>query len=1274
MSKATSAFTHLHLHTEYSLLDGGNTVKKLVQRVKELGMDAVAVTDHGNLHAAMEFHAEAIVQGIKPILGIEAYVAPLERQRRTKETLGPNFGFHLVLLAESQTGWRNLLRLSSDAYLKGFYHRPRMDKSTLASWSEGIIAINGHLGSSLAWHLVKYEETGDEQHYEAACEEARWHADTFKANANGDPCFFVELQVHDVQLQLAINPHLKRLAAELNLPLVGDNDAHFLRAEDHDAHDTLCCISMGRTKDDDSRFKYPRDLYVKSPEQMAALFHDCPEAVQNAVAIGRRCNVDIDFSANHAPVVHAHGPDDKPVWDGKTDRTDWYNAYCQQFELLPFDEERDTNIKAQDLEQDCDRVLHRLCEAGLIWRYGADGVTDAISSRLTRELTILADKHISAYFLIVWDFVNWARQRGIPANARGSGVGTMVGYVLGLSNACPEQYGLLFERFTDPNRSEYPDIDIDICQDGRSEVIRYVREKYGHVAQIITFGRLKARAAIKDVSRVFGLLPQEGQRLANLVPSELNITIADALEKGQDIKAEYDSNPQSRRVIDEAQNLEHHARHAGVHAAGVVVATQPLENIVPLCRVSGNEEAVTQWDGPTCEKVGLLKMDFLGLRTLSTLELAKRFIRETLDENAIHSAVGRTTGDGGPHPLDLDAIPMDDQYVLELFRRGETSGVFQFESGGMRQLLREMKPDRLEDLIAANALYRPGPMDLIPEYCARKHGTSVVPQVHEVVDGFTAETYGIMVYQEQVMQIVHGLGDVPLRDAYTLIKAISKKKMAVIDAVRPKFIEGAGEKGLAEREAQRLFDLILRFAGYGFNKSHSTGYAIIAYQTAWLKTFYPVQYMAAVLTFESAAKKTEDWAPYLDECRQVRFSDDTVATPHRGISVNPPDINQSAASFTVVYDTPGDHTALEGLIRFGLGAIKGVGAAAVDAIVAERDRNGRFRSLWDLCERVPGRGANRATLEALVSAGALDSLHGTDQRGSVFATIEKAMKAGSSHAKDLAAGQGGLFGGPSDDGNGSPSIEDPPLEQAVPWTDRQLLGAEREHLGFHVSGHPLDEYDNLLKVYRTSGIPALSSLRNGARAVVGAVVSGCRIVTPSKGRNAGQRMAILTLQDRTGSIEAVLFPDAFRKCGELAIIDQVVFAVGEVGDRNGDRQMVADRLIAPQDAPRFLTERIELNLGRVSPEDERELRNRFDMAAGLLRRSGAARVADGARPAEVYLRMDNGSESFTWRSKMRIVPHEELLGQLQGLLGGDTVRLIGRIPEGQPDANRRYRR
>ena len=598
VAASPGGFVHLHLHTEYSLLDGGNKISKLVARVKELGMHAVAVTDHGNLYGAIEFYSKAKASDVKPILGIEAYVAPNDRRDR-KHTGIADGGFHLVLLAENNIGWQNLLKLSSDSFLNGFYYKPRMDKSTLAQWGDGLIAINGHLGSSLAHHLLQYQQTNNEAHWNAALDEARWHADVFKPNEAGQPRFFIELQRNGVIEQDRINPLLIKLARELNLPLVCDNDAHFLLAEDYEIHDSLCCISMGKTKDEQNRLRYPRDLYVKSPQMMADLFRDLPEAIQNSERIAARCNVELRFGENHAPLVKVAQHSDLPPFSGG-DATAWFNDLCSRFELLPVSSE-DVRTAQDELTRGCDHAMRTLCDAGVIWRYGVDGVTDTIRKRLDRELKILADKGISAYFLIVWDFVNWARQRGIPAAARGSGVGTMVGYVLGLSNSCPERYGLLFERFTDPDRSEFPDIDIDICQDGRASVINYVRQKYGHVAQIITFGRLKAKAAIKDVARVNGLSPGEGQRLANLVPNELFITIDAALQKEPDFKAEYQNNPVSRKVIDTAHELEDHARHAGVHAAGVVIATQPLDNIVPLCKASGNDDVVTQWDGPTCE-------------------------------------------------------------------------------------------------------------------------------------------------------------------------------------------------------------------------------------------------------------------------------------------------------------------------------------------------------------------------------------------------------------------------------------------------------------------------------------------------------------------------------------------------------------------------------------------------------------------------------------------------------------------------------------------------
>ena len=1254
------SFAHLHLHTEYSLLDGGNRINRLMDRVAELGMDTVAITDHGNLCGCVEFYHAARKRNLKPILGIEAYVAVGDRRQRGGGT-SKGGGDHLVLLAENQAGWSNLLKLSSDAYLNGFYYKPRMDHETLSEWSDGLIAINGHLGSSIARALVKFHRTDDEEHWQAAVDEARWHADTFGVNDKGEPCFFIELQRAGVKDQDDINPLLIRLARELDLPLVCDNDVHFLNADDYDVHDTLCCISMQKNKDDDSRLHYPTDLYLKSPEEMAELFDDLPEAIESARNIGARCNVELDFDSSHVPLVRVEGPTEPTPYSGG-DLTEWFSDHCSKFELAPFDAVHAKDITVDDVERECDAALQSLCEAGLIWRYGPEGVTEEIRERCNRELRILVDKHISAYFLICWDFVNWARQRGIPANARGSGVGTMVGYILGLSNACPVEYGLLFERFTDPDRSEYPDIDIDICQDGRTDVINYVREKYGHVAQIITFGRLKARAAIKDVARVHGLPAQEGQRLANLVPNELNITIDEALEQEPELVSECDGNPVVRRVIDQARALEHHARHAGVHAAGVVVATQPLETIVPLYKASGSDDVITQWDGPTCESVGLLKMDFLGLRTLSTIELAVKQIREHFDDDAIWRAVGRTPGDG-PHPLDLDRLTYEDQTVLDIFRRGDTAGVFQFESAGMRRLLRDMVPDRILDLIAANALYRPGPMDLIPDYCERKHGTQEVVPIHPVVDEFTRETYGIMVYQEQVMQILHGLGDLPLRDAYTLIKAISKKKEQVIEAQRVVFINGADEKGLDKQKANDLYDLILKFAGYGFNKSHSTGYAIVAYQTAYLKTWFPVQYMAAVLTYESSARKTEDWAPYLEDCRKTRFADHTEESPNVGIAIHPPSINISQASFTVAWEEGEVPTNTNGHIRFGLGAIKGVGKIAIESIIEERGKGGPFTSLHDLCARLSSRTVNRATLEALIESGALDELHGVEQRSSMLASLDEAISIGQSAAADKAAGQNTMFG-MFEDNETDETVPEVNLHVVPAWDQTETLSRERTRLGFHVSGHPLDTLTDSIMTYCSNGVSSIKDCQQDEGVIVAGVIADHRIITLQRGRNAGQKMAVIMLQDRVASVECVLFTEAYLANAELVQPGAVVFAEGHVDHKRGEPQIVIQQIHPPGEATSRLGGSLEIDLGPALGSDDGG--NTLALVSGLLKR-GSAKAVQGNSAAEVNLRMPANGCDVELRSSTRVVLEPTLISELRSTLGRESaVRIHGRRPKSAP--------
>ncbi|MFG0328857.1 MAG: DNA polymerase III subunit alpha [Phycisphaerales bacterium] len=1256
-AESSRRFVHLHLHTEYSLLDGGNRVDRLVKRVKELGMDAVAVTDHGNLFGLVEFYQKAKAAGIKPILGIEAYVAPGDRRDRTYTGVQDG-GFHLVLLAENETGYRHLLKLSSDSFLNGFYYKPRMDKETLAAWGDGLIAINGHLGSSLAFHLLEYERSGAEKHWSAAVAEAEWHRDTFGVNENGEPRFFVELQRHSVPEQHSINPHLIRLAEELDLPLVCDNDAHFLTADDYDAHDSLCCISMGKTKDEQNRLRYPVDLYVKSPAEMWESFEDRPDAMENTVRIAERCRVDLDFEKSYAPVVDPLVPDDRLEFNGG-DRTAWYKAYCSRFELRPFDSTSDEAPDPDELKNRCDDALRLLAEAGLLWRYGRDGVTDEIRARLERELKILADKTISAYFLIVWDFVNWARQNGIPANARGSGVGTMVGYCLGLSNACPVEYGLLFERFTDPDRSEYPDIDIDLCQDGRPRVIDYVRRKYGHVAQIITFGTLKARAAIKDVGRVLGFPPAETQRFANLVPEGLKVTIQDALDQEPDLRAEYDSNPEVKRLLDTAQRLEGHTRHCGIHAAGVVVATQPLDTIIPLCRPTGSAaqegDLLTQWDGPTVEKVGLLKMDFLGLRTLSIIERSKALIRESLTEEVIRETLGVTDPD--QDALDLELLSYDDPRVFELFQRGDTAGVFQFESGGMRKLLMEMKPDRLEDLIAANALYRPGPMDLIPDYNKRKHGIEPVPSVHPIVDQFTAETYGVMVYQEQVMQICHELGGIPLRSAYTLIKAISKKKESVINAQRPVFLDGAVAQGLDRSKADELFELILKFAGYGFNKSHSTGYAIVAYQTAYLKTFFPNQYMAAVLTYESQAQKVAGWIQYLEDCRKTKFPDG-----HSGIEVRPPDINLSDADFAVVFGDDESRDVNHGHVRFGLKALKGAGEKAILAIIDERRTHGPFRSMYDFCERVPLSVVNKATIEALVKSGAFDSVHGMEARSAMVAGIDSAVKAGQSLAADRAAGQASLFGGGADT-NAAETVAapieetEPPLPRVREWSTQEALAHEKDTLGFYVSSHPLDQWKNYLTTFGTATTRTAGDLAHETPLVIGGLITRVRPTFVRNGRSAGQKMAMITLEDLDGQIDGVLFSEVYAKYGELLQLDSVIFLVGECDRSRGEPNIRVRQVITVDRAAAELAGGID-----ISMRDDEDATATLNCLAGILRQHAKLNGSRG-KPVPVRLHLHAAHKEVTVEpERLRVAATEELLGHVRDLLGAEAVRLVGGGP------------
>ena len=1146
MPYPTNSFVHLHGHSHYSLLDGGATIDNLLKRTKELGMPAIALTDHGNLFGAVEWYSTAKKYDLKGIIGCELYVAPASRFDKDSHGIS-EAAYHLPVIVKNHAGWKNMLKLASLAYTEGFYYRPRVDKETLAKYHEGIVAINGHFGTEVSSMIEK----GD---MEGAIAVAGQYKDIF-----GDD-FYIELQNHFQPEQIAMLPKLLEVARRAGVPVVATNDHHFLLKEDHHAHDALCCISMGKTLADENRLKYSAELHLKSPAEMRAIFKDIPEACDNTLKIAEQVDLKLDFDTRYAPVYTP------PAVNGKTSTPEEY--------------------------------LRELCLEGLAEKFGAldqlppEQLT-RLMERLDYELQVICSKGFASYFLIVWDFCNYAKNNGIPVGARGSGVGTLVGYVLSLCNVDPLRYDLLFERFMDPQRSAMPDIDTDICQEGRGKIIEYVRKKYGNVCQIITFNTLGAKAAIKDVGRVLGMPIQETDKITKLIPGGPNVCLDDAV-KIPDIKKMIDESAQIQNLFTIARRLEGLCRNAGMHAAGVIVCDKPLDEIVPLYK--NGDDIMTQWDGPTCEKVGLLKMDFLGLRTLTIIERALDLIQKDLESGKLTPPAGlnlpfkqapKDSSLIAHHSslrIDIDRIDITDQKVfLEVFQKGLTKGVFQFESGGMKDLLMKMKPDRIEDLIAANALYRPGPMDLIPDYCARKHGKQAVPSLHELADPVLAETYGVMVYQEQVMRIFNRLGNIPLRRAYDIIKAISKKKVETIAKEKVAFLDGAISHGLTKEQANEIFDNIEKFAGYGFNKSHSTRYAFIAYQTAWLKTYFPAQYMAALLTFEmiDQAKTVE----YIDECRHIHIPQDArVAASQRdglpqkiGIDILPPDINQSDADFTVVTDDHGIPS-----IRFGLAAIKGVGDKAVQSIMANRNAgvspavgggsnagvspanaagtpHGNpgpsspikpYKSLFDFCERVDLRVVNKSVIESLIKCGAFDALHPV--RAAAFATVETASRMAQTAQEAKRAGQELLFGASATGTNvGALATLEPKLPTIPEWPKNEKMALEKSVLGFYVTNHPLRDIESLFQSYITLDTQSVKSASDKSQGIMGGLISKTRLMTTKSGPNAGSRWAILLIEDLVGSMEIVLYSNEYQRFQEVLKGgagggDQVLFFEGQV--------------------------------------------------------------------------------------------------------------------------------
>jgi DNA polymerase-3 subunit alpha len=1076
-------FTHLHVHSQYSLLDGAIKFEELFARCKELGMDSVAITDHGNLFGAVEFYTKSKDMGVKPIIGIEAYVAPGSRLDKDKSGGIADAAYHLILLAENNKGWQNLIDLSSIGYIDGFYYRPRIDKEVLAKYSEGLICTSACLKGEIAAALAR----GDEAAAEAV---AHSYLAIF-----GKERFFIEIQEHESLDAPEVRQPLIALARKLGIGLVATNDVHFLSSTDYDAHEVLCCLNMGRLISDESRLRYPKDVYLKSSEEMREMFADVPEACDNTLAIAARCNVKLDLSTRHAPVY-------RPA-DGSTP----------------------------------DDFLRKKCYEGAKGRY--DKVTPEVEARLERELNVIQEKGFSSYFLIVWDFCNYAMENGIPVGARGSGVGTIVGYCLGLCDVDPLKYGLLFERFMDPERNEMPDIDIDICQDGRGKVIDYVREKYGHVAQIITFGTMKARLVIRDVCRVLSVPLAEADRLAKLVPATLNMTLDEAIRLEPELRKAYEDDPVIKKVLDIGRKLEGLARHAGVHAAGVVVADEPLTKYVPLYKQPNSDDLITQFEGPMVEKMGLLKIDFLGLKTLSILERAKALVEGT------HGV-----------KVDLEKLDLHDPKVFAVFGSGRTKGIFQFESGGMQDMLMKLKPDRVEDLIAANALYRPGPMELIPDYIERKHGRKW-SVAHPIMRNVLEETFGIMVYQEQVMQICNQLGDIPLRQAYALIKAISKKNADMIAKEKALFIDGAQKKGIKEDAAVGIFELIEKFAGYGFNKSHSSRYALVAYQTAYMKAYWPVEYMAAVLTY--AMEKMEEVVDYIAECTAM------------GIKVNPPDINESFSDFTVVYEKDKQCAQEHGFIRFGLSAVKGVGEKAVEEIVQARHKVGQFASLYQFCETVDMRAVNKQVVESLIKAGAFDRLGGS--RSQMLAACERAMQAGASSQADTRNGQMNLFGGgPDETAKDSQHLPDVP-----PWSETQMLTYEKEVLGFYVTSNPLSNHAAEIRAYSSADTSRLEAFRD-REVTVGGMISKIRNSVTKTGRNVGAKMAVIMLQDLQGTVEVVLFPETLEQNSHLVETDKIVFVKGKVDCRREQPNIIASELISLEEASDRIPVRVQIKI------------------------------------------------------------------------------------------------
>ena len=1154
-----SQFVHLHLHTDFSMLDGACEISKLVARVKELGMPAVAMTDHGNIFGAVEFVNAAKEAGVKPILGCELYICKKEDHRAAPE--GDTYN-HLIVLAENEEGYRNLVKISSEASLNGFYYKPRVSKNFLARHSRGLIGLSGCLKGEVAEELIL-------EHYDKAREAAATFSDIF-----GKGNFFLEIQNQGLAEEQRIQNNLLQLEQELGIPLVATNDSHYLCEDDAHAQDVMVCIQTGKSVHDTNRLKFANNqFYVKSYAEMQRAFSGNERFLERTLEIAERCHTRLERVRDPFPQFEVAAGFAIPDYFEHVTR----EGFARRLHLL--------------------RQLHA---AGRLKHSLED-----YEHRLSREIATIRQMQFAGYFLIVWDFIRYAKEHNIPVGpGRGSAAGALVAYALGITDIDPLQNELLFERFLNPERISMPDIDIDFCMNRRGEVINYVTQKYGReqVAQIITFGTMACKAAIKDSGRAMDIPYAEVERLVKMVPPTLNITIAQALKDSPPLSAAYQSEPQTRELIDTARKLEGLVRNAGVHAAGVVISPQPLIDLVPLHRTK-NDEIVTAFDMNAVEKLGLLKMDFLGLTTLTIIDDALRLSEST------H---GRQ--------LDLATLALDDAVTYEkVFHTGLTSGVFQFESQGMRDVLRRYKPTSVEELTALNALYRPGPIQggMIDDFIDRKWGRKKIEYELPELETILKETLGVIVYQEQVMQIANRLAGYSLGEADLLRRAMGKKNAEEMAKQRQRFVRGSLERGFPEKKIEKIFDLMEQFAGYGFNKSHSAAYALLAYQTAYLKTHYPVEFMAALLT--SVSGSTDDVVKYINECREM------------GIAVEPPDVNVSEANFTPHGEA----------IRFGLSAVKNVGHSAIDSVVTARRQSGRFQSIYQFCEKVDLRLLNKRVIESLIKSCAMDAL---GRRSQLMAVVDNAMEHAQKSQRDAALGQHGLFGVFAEE---SPPQMEKPLPHVPDWDEHQRLAAEKEILGFFITGHPLEKYRDKLLDFSTLSTDDLGQMKSSTgrdEVLVGGMLKAVRVTKSKKGDLYAQGR----LEDMIGSVDILCFSDSFKRLSEKLRLDVPVLVKGSVRVEEGSNPKLMISDITP--------------LEEAQPRLPRSLRIKIPLDASSPRTVDALHSICSERRGEAKVLFDlerNGDFTAVMEADgYNVLPDRSFIRCVEELCGRGSVRII----------------